>query len=130
MISPGKHFENEWEGAVEPKAGQPDAETICSDWDDDETGWLAEQRSHLRTMLSRAAAVYLVLFIALGLVMSIWGVNPMVNNGLMPKVLSVFVGLALVIALANSLTDLLREQGRNWLRLTRGHAMSGKKPDE
>jgi|SRR6185503_15237487 hypothetical protein len=129
-MSPGKGFENEWEGAVEPKAGQPDAETICSDSDDDETGWLAEQRSHLRTMLSRAAWVYLVLFIGLGLIMSVWGVNPMVNNGLMPKVLLVFVGLALVIALANTRTDLSREQGRNWLRLVRGRAMSGKKPDE
>ena len=129
-MSPGKRFENEWEGAVEPKAGQPDAEIICSDSDDDETGWLAEQRSHLRTILSRAAVVYLVLFMGLGLVMSVWGVNPMVNNGLMPKVLLVFVGLALVIALANTLTDLLREQGRNWLRVARGRAMSGKKPDE
>ena len=129
-MSPGKRFENEWEGAVEPKAGQPDAEIICSDSDDDETGWLAEQRSHLRTILSRAAVVYLVLFMGLGLVMSVWGVNPMVNNGLMPKVLLVFVGLALVIALANTRTDLSREQGRNWLRLVRGRAMSGKKPDE
>jgi hypothetical protein len=81
--------------------------------------------------LSRAAVVYLVLFFGLGLVMSVWGVNPMANNGLMPKVLLVFVGLALVIALANTRTDLSREQGRNWLRLVvRRRAMSGKKPDE
>jgi hypothetical protein len=81
-------------------------------------------------MLSRAAGVYLVLFIGLGLIMSVWGINPMVNNGLMPKVLLVFVGLALVMAWANTLTDLSREHGRNWLRLVRGRAMLGKKPDE
>jgi hypothetical protein len=62
--------------------------------------------------------------------MSLLGINPLVNNGLMPKVLLVFVGLALVIALANTLTDLSREQGRNWLRLVCGRVTAGKKSDE
>jgi hypothetical protein len=108
-MSPGKRFE---------------------EMDDDQTEWLAERRNHLRTMVSRAAVVYLVLFMGLGLAMSLLGINPLVNNGLMPKVLLVFVGLALVIALANTLTDLSREQGRNWLRLMRWRAASGRKPDE
>ncbi len=81
---------------------------------------VAEQWRHIRVMVSRAAGVYLILFLGLGLVMSLAGVNPLANNGLMPKLLLVFVGLALLIALANTLTDLSREQGRNWLRLVRG----------
>jgi hypothetical protein len=108
IMSPGKRFE---------------------EMGDDRAEWLAERRSHLRTMVSRAAGVYLALFMSLGLIMSIFGVNPLVNNGLMPKVLLVFVGLALLIALANTLTDLSREQGRNWLRLVRGRVDAAKKPD-
>jgi zinc transporter ZupT len=108
-MSPGKRFE---------------------EMDDDQSEWLAERRSHLRTMLSRAAIVYLVLFMGLALAMSLLGINPLVNNGLMPKVLLVFVGLALVIALANTLTDLSREHGRNWLRLVRGRVTTGKRLDE
>ncbi|NJN95514.1 MAG: hypothetical protein HC875_16085 [Anaerolineales bacterium] len=66
----------------------------------------AERRRYLHVMVSRAVIVYLVLFMLLGLIMAMVGVNPLVNNGLMPKVLLVFVGLALLIALANTLTDL------------------------
>lgn len=81
-------------------------------------------------ILSRAAVVYLVLFMGLGLIMSALGVNPLVNNGLMPKALLIFVGLALIMALANTLIDLCREQGRNWLRLARRQTTLGKKSDE
>jgi peptidoglycan/LPS O-acetylase OafA/YrhL len=74
--------------------------------------------------------VYLVLFMGLGLIMSVLGVNPLSGNGLMPKALLLFVSLALVMALANTLTDLFREQRRNWLRLARRRPIAGQKPDE
>ena len=101
------------------KAGPIEVEATWPDPDNNEIAWLAGQQTHLRTILSRAVVVYLALFIGLGLLMLALGINPLVNNGLMPKVLLVFVGLALAIALANTLTetDLLREQARNWLRL-------------
>ncbi|MBE7468490.1 MAG: hypothetical protein DPW09_33680 [Anaerolineae bacterium] len=104
----GKHFENEWQ----------DSPVLANEVDgEDEAAAAAERRRYLRAILSRAVVVYLVLFMGLGFVMSAVGVNPLANNGLMPKALLVFVGLALLIALANTLTDLFREQGRNWLRL-------------
>jgi hypothetical protein len=107
-MSPGNHFENEWEdsSALANRANEED-ETVRAD----------QRRRYLRAILSRAAGVYLVLFMALGLIMSALGVNPLANDGLMPKALLIFVSLALLIALANTLTDLFREQGRNWLRL-------------
>lgn len=109
-MSQGKHFENEWQ----------DSPVLANEVDgEDEAAAAVERRRYLRAILSRAVGVYLVLFMGLGLVMSAVGVNPLVNNGLMPKALLVFVGLALLIALANTLTDLFREQGRNWLRLAR-----------
>lgn len=111
-MSQGKHFENEWQ----------DSPVLANEVDGgDEAAAAAERRRYLRAILSRAVVVYLALFMGLGLVMSAVGVNPLVNNGLMPKALLVFVGLALLIALANTLTDLFREQGRNWLRLARKH---------
>jgi hypothetical protein len=62
--------------------------------------------------------------------MSVLGVDPLANNGLMPKVLFVFVGLALLIALANTFTDLFREQRRNWLRLVRRKVTTGQNLDK
>jgi|GEM_PF-5808778 len=107
-MSQSKHFENEWQ----------DSSVLANEVDgEDEAAAAIERRRYLRAILSRAVVVYLVLFMGLGLVMSAVGVNPLANNGLMPKALLVFVGLALLIALANTLTDLFREQGRNWLRL-------------
>jgi peptidoglycan/LPS O-acetylase OafA/YrhL len=97
-----------------------ESQAVLSDWDDDGNSLaVAEQWRRIRVMVSRAAGVYLILFLGLGLVMSLAGENPLADNGLMPKLLLVFVGLALLIALANTLTDLSREQGRNWLRLVR-----------
>lgn len=106
-MSPGKHFEDEKETSA----------VLANEADGENEAAAVERRRYLRTILSRAAVVYLVLFMILGLIMSAVGVNPLTNNGLMPKALLVFVGLALLIALANTLTDLFREQGRNWLRL-------------
>lgn len=115
---------------MKQKLEQSDPASLYLNLGEAETEGLNEQRGRLRTVLSRAVLVYLLLFIGLGLVMSLFGVNPLANHGLMPKLLLVFVGLALVIAWANTLTDLLREQSRNWLRLVRGQAVSAKKPDE
>ncbi len=109
-MSQGKHFENNREASL-GLASEADGE--------DEATATAERRRYLCAILSRAVVVYLVLFMGLGLLMSVMGVNPLANNGLMPKALLLFVGLALLIALANTLTDLFREQGRNWLRLAR-----------
>lgn len=125
-MSPSKRFENESAGLMAPKAGQaPWLEVEAA-----EVGWTAQRRRRIWVILSRAAVVYLVLFMGLGLIMSALGVNPLVNNGLMPKALLIFVGLALIMALANTLIDLCREQGRNWLRLARRQTTLGKKSDE
>jgi hypothetical protein len=48
---------------------------------------LVEERSLVRTIISRAIVVYLVLFLVLGGLMSSLGVNPLARGGLMPKAL-------------------------------------------
>jgi hypothetical protein len=73
--------------------------------------------SRLRTILSRAALVYLGLFLGLGLLLSILGINPLIHNGALPKCLLVYVGLALILALANGEANLVDEQARSWLTL-------------
>lgn len=113
-MSPSKRFGNEWTGSREPEASLAEVEP---DIEQDDSAWVAERRRQLRITLSRAVGTYLVLFMGLGLLMSALGVNPLANNGLMPKALLLFVGLALLIALAGNLSDLAREQGRGWLRL-------------
>lgn len=113
-MSPSKRFGNEWPDSRESEARPPEAE---SETEQDEPAWAAERRRQVRLILSRAAGVYLVLFMGLGLLMSALGVNPLANNGLMPRALLFFVGLALVIALAGNLSELARGQGRGWLRL-------------
>lgn len=113
-MSPSKRFGNEWNGSREPEASLAEVEP---DIEQDDSAWVAERRRQLRITLSRAVGTYLVLFMGLGLLMSALGVNPLANNGLMPKALLLFVGLALLIALAGNLSDLAREQGRGWLRL-------------
>ncbi|MBI1881391.1 MAG: hypothetical protein HYR94_24695 [Chloroflexi bacterium] len=118
-MSPSKRFENDWESTPKLQSEPAEVESSGLETDEDELAGGIERRRRLRTMLGRAAGTYLVLFLGLGLMMSALGVSPLANNGLMPKGLFIFVGLALLIALANSLTDLCREQGRNWLRLVR-----------
>ena len=120
-MSPSKRFENEWDGLPERKVGRIEIET---DIEPDESAWAAERRRQIRLVLSRAAGAYLVLFMGLGLLMSLLGVNPLANNGLMPKALLVFVGLALLIALAGTLSDLVRQQGQGWLSLAQKRRQS------
>ena len=89
-----------------------------SSWlEEEEAPDLAEQRSLIRTIISRAMVVYLVLFLALGGLMSTQGVNPLAREGLMPKALFLFVGTALVMALVNVLAGAAREHGQSWLSL-------------
>lgn len=90
------------------------------DTDQDELIWLNRRHHELRPIISRAVVVYLVLFMGIGLAMSALGVNPLIKQGLMPKALLVFVGLALVIALAGRLSELRQGQGTDWLNLMRG----------
>jgi hypothetical protein len=89
-----------------------------SSWlEEEEAPDLTEQHSLIRTIISRATVVYLVLFLALGGLMSSLGVNPLARGGLMPKALFLFVGAALVMALVNVLTEAAREHGQGWLSL-------------
>ena len=129
-MSPSKHFEDDWESTAQLRTDPLAHESSGSEFDEAESAAAAERRRYLRTMLGRAAGAYLVLFLGLGLVMSALGADPLTNNGLMPKVLFVFVGLALLIALANTLTDLFREQGRNWLRIARRDVRTSRKLDK
>jgi hypothetical protein len=96
------------------------AELIGAEWSEDEADdptLVSEVKGRMRVMVSRAVVIYLVLFLGLGIVMSAAGANPLVNGGLMPKILLAFVGLGLLIALGNTLTDLMRAHGWNLLRL-------------
>ena len=129
-MSPSKRFENEGTSTTKPQVGLAEIESNEAETDEAELAGAVERRRWLRTMLGRAAGVYLLLFLILGLAMSALGVNPLANNGSMPKVLFVFVALALLIAMANTLTDLFREQGRNWLRIVRQAAPTSKNLDE
>ena len=99
----------------------------ASSWlEEEEAPDLTEQRSLIRTIISRATVVYLVLFLVLGGLMSSQGVNPLAREGLMPKALFLFVGAALVMALVNVLTEAAREHGQGWLSLM-GHLARGKR---
>lgn len=83
--------------------------------DSDETGGLAEPRRRFRLIIGRAVLVYLLLFLALGVSMSLLGVDPLAHNGLMPKALLLFVGLALLMALINTAAQLSQERSVGWL---------------
>lgn len=94
-------------------------ESGWSSFDEEEIVWLLDYQKHIRAIVSRAMATYLVLFLCLGLVMSLSGVSPLAKNDLMPKVLLVFVGLALLLALANTLSENFSEYRQSWSTLLR-----------
>jgi len=104
-----------------PWSAAPD--WVDSNGDDDPPA----SQQQLRIIIGRAAMVYLGLLFGLGAVMSLLGINPLVNNGLMPKALLIFVGSALLLALANTLLNFLRDYGRSWLGLMGRWGRSGKK---
>ena len=83
----------------------------------DEGNDFPSQPSRLRVILSRAALVYLSLFLGLSIFMSTLGINPLIHNGALLKCLLVYVGVALILALANGESNLVDEQARSWLVL-------------
>jgi len=88
-------------------------------WSVEEEVWLSEQQRHLRSMISRALVAYLVLFLGLGIVMSLFGLDPLIKGGLMPKALFLFVGLSLLIAVTNTVVDASKEQEASWFNVLR-----------
>jgi hypothetical protein len=85
---------------------------------DNEENDFPNQPNRLRTIVSRAALVYLGLFLGLSIFISMLGINPLAHNGALPIGLLVYVGSALILALANDETSLVEEQARSWLALT------------
>lgn len=76
---------------------------------------LPRPQGRVGQILKRAAATYLALFFGLGVMMSLLDSHPLANNGLMPKLLLLFVGVATLIALAAPLIDYSRQQDGHWL---------------
>ncbi len=74
--------------------------------------------SRLRIILSRAAVVYLGLFLGVSLLLSVLGVDPLTHGGLIPQCLLVYVGFMTLVALANGEDEnLINEQIRSRLAL-------------
>jgi hypothetical protein len=84
---------------------------------DNEENEFPNQANRLRTIVSRAALVYLGLFLGLSIFISMLGINPLAHNGALPICLLAYVGSALILALANDETSLVEEQARSWLIL-------------
>ena len=78
---------------------------------DDDPDWLAAGQSQLKIMIGRAVLVYGILFVICGVLMSALGLSPLANNGIMPKTLLLFVGLAFIIAICNNFFILSRDYG-------------------
>jgi hypothetical protein len=101
------------------------------DWDktdDAEWGDRPQPASRLRMILQRAGWMYLSLFLGLSLLMSIAGVDPLTQDGALPKCLFVFVGLAVILAAGRSDASLVDEQARSWLALGRYRALKPHSP--
>lgn len=82
-------------------------------WDE-----LPRPPSRLRIILSRAAVVYLSLFLGISLLLSVLGIDPLIQGGLIPQCLLVYVGFMALIALANGDDEnLINEQVRSRLAL-------------
>lgn len=75
------------------------------------------QPNRLRTILSRAALVYLGSFLGISMVLSMFGIDPLIHNGALPKYLLAIIGLAVILALANDEANLVDEQARSRLIL-------------
>jgi hypothetical protein len=74
-------------------------------WDD-----LPRPTSRLRTILGRAAVVYLGLFLGISLLLSMVGVDPLTGSGVIPLGLLVYMGVIVLLALANGDDDSLVEE--------------------
>lgn len=100
-----------------PKTDHKIAEFTWQKLNDDEQTGSPTPPGRLRAILNRAALAYLGLFLGLSAVMSMLGLDPLIHNGALPKCLLVYVGLAVIWALANSDTSMVEEQTRSWLAL-------------
>lgn len=102
-------------------ASIPNSEFIESSWPEaTEDTWddLPRPPSRLRTILGRAAVVYLSLFLGISLLLSVLGVDPLTHGGLIPQCLLVYVGFMALVALANGEDEnLINEQIRSRLAL-------------
>ncbi|HEX9922965.1 MAG TPA: hypothetical protein VGD99_09900 [Anaerolineae bacterium] len=99
-------------------SNQSDTTPVWSIPGDDEESNFHSYTGRLRLIVSRAAILYLGLLLGLSTLLSIFGVDPFIRNGLIPKVLLVYVGLATILAVANTQANLAKEQTRGWLALT------------
>ena len=99
-------------------SNRPDTTPVWSTTNDDEESNVSYDTGRLQLIVSRAAILYLGLFLGSSILLSICGVDPFVRNGLIPKILLVYVGLATILAMANTQTNLAKEQTRGWLALT------------
>lgn len=102
---------------MEPSPIHPITEFTRQKADDSEENDFPRQPSRLRIVLSRAALVYLGLFLGLSTFLSMLGVDPLIHNGALPKFLLVYIGLAVIWALANGETSPVEEHTRSWLAL-------------
>jgi hypothetical protein len=71
--------------------------------------------TRLRLLLNRAVSLYVGLFFGLSMLLSLLGVDPLIHNGLMPKALLIYVGIALLLAWASSEVQRLDEPSPGWL---------------
>jgi hypothetical protein len=79
---------------------------------------LSPPPSRLRTILSRAVQVYLILFLSISALLSILGVDPLTHDGLIPECLLVCIGFSVLFSLANGEDEtLINEQARSRLAL-------------
>ena len=74
----------------------------------------SSERHQLAILAGRAVATYLVLCFMMALVMSVSGIDPLLRQGLMPKGLLLFVGLATILAAANIITADSQEHSFTW----------------
>jgi hypothetical protein len=99
-------------------SNRPDTPAVWSTASDDEESNFHYYTGRLRPIVSRAAILYLGLLFGLSTLLSVFGIDPFIRNGLIPKVLLIYVGLATMLALANTQANLAKEQTRGWLALT------------
>ena len=69
----------------------------------------------LRSLLGRAVLLYGVLFFGSSILLSLLGLDPLIHNGLMPKALLIYVGLAVLLAWSNIEVQRLDEPVPGWL---------------
>ena len=67
-----------------------------------------------RYLLNRALMLYGGLFFGVSILLSLLGVDPLIHNGVVPKGLLVYVGLAVILAWASSEAQRADEPAAGW----------------